>query len=32
VWDPSKCMCRCLLSTLQECSSKYVFDFTNSCK
>jgi len=32
VWDPSKCMCRCPLSTLQECSSKYVFDFTNSCK
>eukprot|EP00095_Tigriopus_kingsejongensis_P006862 maker-scaffold176_size284796-snap-gene-1.24 protein:Tk06862 transcript:maker-scaffold176_size284796-snap-gene-1.24-mRNA-1 annotation:"vascular endothelial growth factor a-a" len=32
VWDPSKCMCRCPLSTLQECSSKHVFDFTNSCK
>ncbi|XP_059098408.1 uncharacterized protein LOC131892607 [Tigriopus californicus] len=32
VWDPSKCMCRCPLSTLQECSSKYVFDFTNTCK
>ncbi|XP_040570520.1 uncharacterized protein [Lepeophtheirus salmonis] len=32
VWDPSKCMCRCPLSTLVQCSSKYVFDFTNSCK
>jgi len=32
VWDPSKCMCRCPLSTLQQCSSKFVFDFTNSCK
>jgi len=32
VWDPAKCMCRCPLSTLQECSSKFVFDFTNSCK
>lgn len=32
VWDPSKCMCRCPLSTLQECSSKFIFDFTNSCK
>jgi hypothetical protein len=25
-------MCRCPLATLQECSSKYIFDFTNSCK
>merc|ERR1719210_1962143 len=32
VWDPSKCMCRCPLSSLQSCSSKFVFDFTNNCK
>ncbi len=32
MWDPAKCMCRCPLSSLQECSSKFVFDFTNSCK
>lgn len=32
VWDPGMCMCRCPLASLQQCSTNYVFDFTNSCK
>jgi len=32
VWDPGMCMCRCPLASLQQCSTNFVFDFTNSCK
>jgi hypothetical protein len=32
IWDPGMCMCRCPLASLQQCSTNFVFDFTNSCK